>query len=53
WAPFSSQVDWEVAKWAKLRGSTSTTFTDLLAIEGVPEALGLSYKNSRELKPTH
>ncbi|KAJ7463204.1 hypothetical protein FB451DRAFT_1494005 [Mycena latifolia] len=23
WAPFASQVDWEVAKWAKLRGSTS------------------------------
>ncbi|KAF7369562.1 hypothetical protein MVEN_00286300 [Mycena venus] len=48
WAPFTSQIDWEVAKWAKLRGSTSTAFTDLLSIEGVPEALGLSYKNSRE-----
>ncbi|KAJ7875217.1 hypothetical protein B0H13DRAFT_1894237 [Mycena leptocephala] len=49
WAPFQSQVDWEVAKWAKLRGSTSTAVTDLLAIDGVPQALGLSYKNSREL----
>ncbi|KAJ6497170.1 hypothetical protein C8R47DRAFT_972715 [Mycena vitilis] len=49
WAPFTSQVDWEIAKWAKLRGSTSTAFTDLLSIDGVPEALGLSYKNSREL----
>ncbi|KAJ7312316.1 hypothetical protein DFH08DRAFT_717847 [Mycena albidolilacea] len=49
WAPFTSQVDWEVAKWAKLRGSTSTAVTDLLAIDGVPQALGLSYKNSREL----
>ncbi|KAJ6517025.1 hypothetical protein DFH09DRAFT_1251360 [Mycena vulgaris] len=48
-APFTSQVDWEVAKWAKLRGSTSIAFTDLLSIHGVPEALGLSYKNSREL----
>ncbi|KAJ6471532.1 hypothetical protein C8R45DRAFT_1055045 [Mycena sanguinolenta] len=41
WAPFTSQVDWEVAKWAKLR--------ELLIAEQVPEALGLSYKNSREL----
>ncbi|KAJ6533473.1 hypothetical protein B0H19DRAFT_1213945 [Mycena capillaripes] len=49
WAPFTSQIDWEVAKWAKLRGSTSTAFTDLLSIDGVPEALALSYKNSREL----
>lgn len=35
WAPFASQVDWEVARWAKLRGSGSTAFSDLLAIEGV------------------
>jgi hypothetical protein len=35
WVPFMSQVDWEVAKWAKLRGSTSTAVTDLLAIDGV------------------
>lgn len=35
WAPFASRIDWEVAKWAKLRGSGSTAFSDLLAIEGV------------------
>ena len=35
WAPFSSQMDWEIAKWAKLRGAGSTAFSDLLAIEGV------------------
>lgn len=35
WAPFTSRVDWEVARWAKLRGSGSTAFSDLLAIEGV------------------
>ena len=35
WAPFSSRVDWEIAKWAKLRGAGSTAFSDLLAIEGV------------------
>jgi hypothetical protein len=35
WAPFNSQMDWEVAHWAKVRGLGSTAFTDLLAIEGV------------------
>jgi hypothetical protein len=35
WAPFSSQIDWEIARWAKLRGPSSTAFSDLLAIEGV------------------
>jgi phage FluMu protein Com len=37
WAPFSSQMDWEIAKWAKLRGAGSTAFSDLLAIEGVSD----------------
>ncbi|KAJ7845718.1 hypothetical protein B0H14DRAFT_2357953, partial [Mycena olivaceomarginata] len=49
WAPFKSRIDWAVARWAKLRGSTSTAFSDLLAIEGLPEALGLSYRTSLEL----
>lgn len=35
YAPFTSKLDWEVAKWAKLRGSGSTAFTDLLNVEGV------------------
>jgi hypothetical protein len=35
WAPFSSEIDWKVAKWAKLRGAGSTAFSDLLAIDGV------------------
>lgn len=35
WAPFTSQVDWEVARWAKLRGPGSTAFTELLAIPSV------------------
>ncbi|KAF8956115.1 hypothetical protein BDZ97DRAFT_1672061 [Flammula alnicola] len=34
WVPFQSKMDWEVARWAKLRGQ---------------DALGLSYKNSLEL----
>jgi hypothetical protein len=35
WAPFTSKLDWEIAKWAKLRGAGSTAFSDLLAIDGV------------------
>lgn len=35
WAPFASEVDWKIAKWAKLCGTGSTAFTDLLSIEGV------------------
>ncbi|KAJ3797272.1 hypothetical protein GGU11DRAFT_816582 [Lentinula aff. detonsa] len=42
-------MDWELAHWAKLRGAGSTAFSDLLAIDGVSEALGLSYHNSNEL----
>ncbi|KAG2124977.1 hypothetical protein BD769DRAFT_1358565 [Suillus cothurnatus] len=58
WAPFVSRIDYEVAKWAKLRGSGSTAFSELLAVEGISQltiltqlhdALGLSYRNAREL----
>jgi Plavaka transposase len=35
WAPFSSQLEWEVARWAKMRSWTSTAVTELLAIPGV------------------
>ena len=34
-APFSSQTDWELAKWAKLQGLGSTAFTELMGITGV------------------
>ncbi|KAI1789302.1 hypothetical protein LXA43DRAFT_974334 [Ganoderma leucocontextum] len=37
YAPFASHRDWEVARWAKMRGSGSTAFLDLLAIEGREE----------------
>ncbi|KAF8835183.1 hypothetical protein BDN67DRAFT_992522 [Paxillus ammoniavirescens] len=47
--PFTSDIDWGVARWAKLRGPGSTAFSDLLNIDGVAEQLGLSYRNSREL----
>ncbi|KAJ7021153.1 hypothetical protein C8F04DRAFT_1195762 [Mycena alexandri] len=49
YAPFASKKDWEIAKWAKLRGAGSTAFTDLLKVEGVCEALGLSYSTSAQL----
>lgn len=35
WAPFSSRMEWEVARWAKLRGPGSTAFSELLGIDGV------------------
>jgi hypothetical protein len=35
YSPFASKVDWEVAKWAKLQGPSSTSLMDLLKIEGV------------------
>jgi len=35
WAPFNSKKDWEIARWAKLRGMGSTAFSELLAIDGV------------------
>lgn len=37
YAPFVSRIDWEVARWAKLRGPGSTALTELLQI---PEASG-------------
>ncbi|KAI0682380.1 hypothetical protein C8T65DRAFT_596952 [Cerioporus squamosus] len=49
YAPFTSQLDWELAQWAKLRGPSSTAFSDLLKIPSIVEVLGLSYKNTNEL----
>ncbi|KAF8258061.1 hypothetical protein EI94DRAFT_1780982 [Lactarius quietus] len=51
YAPFASQIDWEVARWAKMRGPSLNSFTELMAIDGmkVHERLRLSFKNSREL----
>lgn len=37
-APFLSKLDWEVARWAKLRGPGSTAFSELMGIEGVSRA---------------
>ncbi|KAJ7212297.1 hypothetical protein GGX14DRAFT_534532 [Mycena pura] len=49
WAPFGSRIDWAVVRWGKLRGSTSTVFSDLLAISGVRNKFRLSYRTSAEL----
>lgn len=35
WAPFTSQCDWEVARWAKMRSLKSSAVSDLLAIPEV------------------
>ena len=35
WAPFNLKKDWEITRWAKLRGAGSTAFSELLAIDGV------------------
>ena len=35
YAPFASKLDWEVARWAKLRGPSSSSLDELFQIEGV------------------
>ena len=35
WYPFTSQCDWLLARWAKMRGPTSSVVTELLAIPEV------------------
>jgi hypothetical protein len=35
YAPFALQLDWEVARWAKIHGPGSNSFTELMAIDGV------------------
>jgi hypothetical protein len=35
WAPFATRMEWELARWAKLRGPSSTAFSELLKIDGV------------------
>ncbi|KAI0065024.1 hypothetical protein BV25DRAFT_1869164 [Artomyces pyxidatus] len=47
--PFSHQVAWDIADWAKDRGPTSTAVTDLLSIKTVVDKLDLPYKSSKEL----
>lgn len=41
YAPFVSQLDWKVARWAKLRGQGSTAMSELLSIPGVSGCLAV------------
>ena len=43
YTPFASRLDWEIARWAKLRGSGSMAFTELLQIEEVCHCIYLSH----------
>jgi hypothetical protein len=38
-APFSSQLEWEIARWGKMRGPSSTALTELLSIDRVSQQL--------------
>ncbi|TFY53363.1 hypothetical protein EVJ58_g9497 [Rhodofomes roseus] len=49
WAPFASMREWRIAQWAKTRGPSASAFNEFLAIEGVRDALQLSFKNTKEL----
>ena len=35
WAPFQSQRDWDIARWAKTHSTTSSAVADLLALPDV------------------
>jgi hypothetical protein len=35
YAPFQSELEWRIARWAKLRGPSLTAFTELMSIDGV------------------
>jgi hypothetical protein len=45
WSPFSSRLDWEIARWAKIRGPTSSALTELLAIPEVRDLCLASIDN--------
>src|ERR1700742_4753423 len=43
YAPFSSEMEWDIVRWAKLRGPSSTALTELLQIKGVSTIFALQY----------
>ena len=45
-APFTSKIDWEIARWAKTRNISSSALTDLLSIEGVRANVSLFFVGS-------
>ena len=42
--PFTSKLDWEVARWAKMRGPGSTAVSELLGINSVSRQIPYQYK---------
>ena len=48
YAPFKSRMDWEIARWAKLRGPGSTAITELLDIAGVCVSFSIHVLNTYE-----
>ncbi|KAK7030916.1 hypothetical protein VNI00_013862 [Paramarasmius palmivorus] len=49
WHPFRSRLDWEVARWGKLRGPGSNALNELLQIPGLAEKLDLSFKTTHKI----
>ncbi|KAI0040396.1 hypothetical protein FA95DRAFT_1502921 [Auriscalpium vulgare] len=49
WAPFRNKLEWELARWAKMRGPTSTAFNELLQIDEVRAKLDLSFKTTNDI----
>ncbi|TBU63896.1 hypothetical protein BD310DRAFT_807943, partial [Dichomitus squalens] len=48
-APFVSEVDWGVGRWANIHDISSTALTELLNIKGLVDKLGLSFRNAKQL----
>lgn len=46
YAPFTSELDWRTAQWAKMRGPSSTAFSELLSIPGVRASCIANIQNS-------
>ncbi|KAG2364920.1 hypothetical protein BDR07DRAFT_1374653 [Suillus spraguei] len=51
YAPFTSKLDWEMARWAKLRGPSSTVFSELVSIEGNTHELNKIINNELPGRP--
>ncbi|KAF7795494.1 hypothetical protein EIP86_006656 [Pleurotus ostreatoroseus] len=49
WHPFSSELEWKIAKWAKESDTGDNSLNKLLSIPGVVEGLGLTFRNARAL----
>jgi hypothetical protein len=50
YSPFSSQTDWELAKWAKLQGPGSTAFTELMGVTNVWSQFSIALSFSLTIK---